>query len=72
MWLSSWRTKSPASRKPVCAQMMSVYRQHGLPVRKALETEWQTSIGIVTTEGISGAARFSAGKGRHGDYADIH
>jgi enoyl-CoA hydratase len=56
----------------VRSDRMSVYRQHGLPVRKALETEWQTSIGIVTTEGISGAARFSAGKGRHGDYADIH
>src|SRR4029453_13513764 len=51
---------------------MSVYRQHGLPVRKALESEWQTSVGIVTKEGISGAGRFSVGKGRHGDYADIH
>jgi enoyl-CoA hydratase len=50
---------------------MSVYRQHGLPVRKALETEWQTSIDIVTKEGISGAGRLSTGKGRHGDYADI-
>ena len=49
---------------------MSVDRQHGLPVRKALETEWQTSI-VVTAEGISGAARFNAGKGRHGDYTDI-
>jgi hypothetical protein len=26
----------------------------------------------VTAEGISGAGRFSAGKGRHGDFADIH
>ena len=50
---------------------MSVYGQDGLPVRKALETEWQTSI-VVTAEGISGAGRFNAGKGRHGDYVDIH
>ena len=55
----------------VRSDRMSVYRQYGLPVRKALETEWQTSIGIVTAEGISGAGRFNAGKGRHGDYADI-
>jgi hypothetical protein len=26
---------------------------------------------FVTAEGISGAARFNAGKGRHGDYTDI-
>lgn len=56
----------------VRSDRMSVYRQHGLPVRKALETEWQTSIDVVTAEGISGAGRFSAGKGRHGDFADIH
>jgi enoyl-CoA hydratase len=55
----------------VRSDRISVYRQHGLPVRKALETEWQTSIGIVTAEGIAGAGRFSAGKGRHGDYIDI-
>jgi hypothetical protein len=30
---------------------------------RALETEWQTSIGIVTKEGISGAGRFSVGRG---------
>jgi enoyl-CoA hydratase len=55
----------------VRSDRMSVYRQHGLPVRKALETERQTSIGIMTAEGIGGAGRFKAGKGRHGDYADI-
>ena len=55
----------------VRSDRMSVYRQHGLPVRKALETEWQTSIGIVTAEGIAGAGRFTAGKGRHGDYINI-
>ena len=55
----------------VRSDCMSVYRQHGLPVRNALETEWRASIGIVTAEGISGAARFNAGKGRHGDYTDI-
>jgi enoyl-CoA hydratase len=56
----------------VRADRMSVYRTHGLPIRKALEAEWRGSIGVVTAEGISGAGRFSAGKGRHGDYADLH
>jgi enoyl-CoA hydratase len=55
----------------VRSDRLSVHRQHGLALRKALETEWQTSIGSVSAEGISGAARFNAGKGRHGDYADI-
>lgn len=49
----------------------SVYRAHGLPVRAGLESEWATSAGIVKSEGIAGASRFAAGKGRHGDFADI-
>ncbi|MGH6814713.1 MAG: crotonase/enoyl-CoA hydratase family protein [Hyphomicrobiaceae bacterium] len=49
----------------------SVYRAHGLPVRQGLESEWRTSAGIVTAEGIAGASRFKAGKGRHGDFDDI-
>jgi enoyl-CoA hydratase len=55
----------------VRSDRLSVCRQHGLPVRKALEVEWQTNIASVTAEGIAGATRFNAGKGRHGDYADI-
>ena len=68
-WLPRSNPSIP-TRQPT-PDRMSVYGQHGLPVRKALETEWQTSIGVVTAEGISGAGRFNAGKGRHGDYADI-
>ena len=49
----------------------SAYAQHGLPVREALEREWQTSIGIVNAEGIAGAGRFAGGKGRHGDFENI-
>ncbi len=55
----------------VRADRRSVYRQHGLPVADALRTEWGNSIDIVETEGLAGAARFSSGKGRHGDYDDI-
>ncbi len=55
----------------VRADRRSVYLQHGLPVREALESEWQNSNGMVDAEGIAGATRFANGKGRHGDYEEI-
>ena len=55
----------------VRADRRSVYLQHGLPVRKALESEWRNSHAIVDAEGIAGAARFADGKGRHGNYEEI-
>jgi len=53
------------------ADRLSVYRAWGKPVREGLESEWGTSAGIVKAEGIAGALRFAAGKGRHGDFGDI-
>ena len=55
----------------VRADRRSVYLQHGLPVRQALEREWENSMPVVEAEGAAGAARFAAGKGRHGDFEDI-
>jgi enoyl-CoA hydratase len=55
----------------VRADRLSVYRAHGLGVRAGLESEWRTSSGIVKAEGIAGALRFAAGKGRHGNFEDI-
>ena len=55
----------------VRADRRSVYLQHGLPVRKALQSEWRNSHAIVDAEGIAGAARFADGKGRHGNYEEI-
>ena len=55
----------------VRADRRSVYLQHGLTVRKALESEWRNSHAIVDAEGIAGAARFADGKGRHGNYEEI-
>ena len=55
----------------VRADRRSVYLQHGLPVRKALESEWRNSHAIVDAEGIAGAARFADGKGQHGNYEEI-
>ena len=55
----------------VRADRRSGYLQHGLTVRKALESEWQNNHAIVDAEGIAGAARFADGKGRHGNYEEI-
>lgn len=42
----------------------------GLQVRDALKREWANGVDTHHKEGV-GAARFSSGKGRHGDFADI-
>lgn len=49
----------------------SVYAQEGLSERDGLRSEWRISANMVVDEGIAGAARFSDGKGRHGDFSDI-
>lgn len=43
---------------------------HGLAPETALENEWQGSKQALT-EGIKGAARFSSGKGRSGNFSDL-
>jgi enoyl-CoA hydratase len=53
------------------ADRRSVYLQHGLPEMDALRSEWENSVAMVAEEGLAGAARFSGGKGRHGDFGDI-
>ena len=55
----------------VRSDLLSVYRQHGLPVRKALEREWETSVHAHASQGAIGAGRFKSGKGRRGDFRDI-
>ena len=52
------------------ADRRSMRTQHGLSMRKALQQEWDGSKDEVTT-GIEGAARFSSGKGRGGDFNDV-
>lgn len=56
----------------VKADRRSVYLAHGRAVSEGLRLEWSNSASVVASEGISGAARFAAGKGRHGDFVDIH
>lgn len=48
----------------------SAYEQWDLPLAEALIQEGARGTPIVFAEGVSGAARFSAGEGRHGRFSD--
>ncbi len=50
------------------ADRRSVFLQHGLPEALALRSEWANSKAVLKAEGLAGAARFSAGQGRHGRF----
>ncbi|GAB5508133.1 MAG: crotonase/enoyl-CoA hydratase family protein [Rhizobiaceae bacterium] len=52
------------------ADRMSAIRQWSLDTEPALAREWK-SAAILEKEGVAGAARFSAGKGRGGDFGEI-
>lgn len=52
------------------ADRRSVFAQEGLSERDALRSEW-ASADIFEREGADGAARFAAGKGRHGDFESL-
>ncbi|MFK7801148.1 MAG: crotonase/enoyl-CoA hydratase family protein [Anaerolineae bacterium] len=53
------------------ADRRSAINQHGLSVRMALKQEWVNSREEVQNGGLDGAARFSSGLGRHGDFGKI-
>jgi enoyl-CoA hydratase len=53
------------------ADRRSVWLQEGLSEMEGLRSEWACSSAMVAREGAAGAARFAAGKGRHGDFAEI-
>ena len=55
----------------VLADRRSVVEGHGLSVQKALKKEWDVGVEAHFAEGAAGAARFSSGKGRHGDFDRI-
>lgn len=55
----------------VLADRRSVYDTYGLPVREAMEREWANGVDAHLKEGAAGAGRFSAGRGRHGDFEAI-
>lgn len=53
------------------ADRRSVWLQEGLDERAAMRAEWRNSAPMFEREGVAGAARFAAGKGRGGDMQDI-
>lgn len=53
------------------ADRASALAQWDLPLQDALRNEWRTSAGMAIEEGIAGAGRFAAGKGRGGDFRSI-
>jgi len=53
------------------ADRRSVLLQEGLSELDGLRAEWACSAAMVEREGAAGAARFAAGKGRHGDFDAI-
>jgi enoyl-CoA hydratase len=55
----------------VRADRRSAYMQQGMPLREAMRKEWYNGFPAFELDGAAGAARFAAGKGRHGDFSDI-
>ncbi|HEU0197682.1 MAG TPA: crotonase/enoyl-CoA hydratase family protein [Nevskiaceae bacterium] len=55
----------------VRADRRSIIENHGLPLRQAMRNEWANGVETHFQEGATGADRFSSGRGRHGDFADI-
>jgi len=58
-------------QEAVRADRRSVVETYGMPVREALKREWANGVEAIFKEGVSGAARFKSGIGRHGDFTNI-
>jgi len=51
---------------------LSAYEQWGMTLQGALSNEYARGVEVIDSlETITGASRFAAGKGRHGDFDDI-
>ena len=53
------------------ADRRSIIETQGMQTRDGLRREWANGLDAVRTEGATGAARFAAGAGRHGDFEKI-
>ncbi len=58
-------------QEAVLADRRSIIETRGLLVREALKVEWANGLDAIRKEGTAGAARFSGGAGRHGDFSNI-
>ena len=52
------------------ADRVSAYAQWNLPLAEALQREGAGGFPVIEAEAVAGAARFAAGAGRHGRFAD--
>lgn len=51
---------------------LSAYEQWGMPLEEALDNEFRRGMEVIDSrETVTGASRFAAGKGRHGDFDNI-
>ena len=55
----------------VLTDRRSIIESRGLSVREGMKLEWANGVDAVRKQGVKGAARFSAGAGRHGDFKKI-
>jgi enoyl-CoA hydratase len=59
-------------QKCLRSDRLSAYEQWGLPLEDALGNEFQRGMQVIASrETVTGASRFAAGKGRHGNFEDI-
>ncbi|MGH3389195.1 MAG: crotonase/enoyl-CoA hydratase family protein [Actinomadura sp.] len=50
---------------------LSAHEQYGLSLPDAIANEWRHGEVALSSEALTGAARFAAGHGRHGDFDEI-
>ena len=53
------------------ADRRSIIESRGLSVREAMKLEWRNGVDVHAKVYAAGAARFSSGAGRHGDFKNI-
>jgi enoyl-CoA hydratase len=58
-------------RECMLADRNSALRQWGKPIREGMRDEYWGGQSCLRNEGVAGAGRFAAGKGRGGDFRDI-
>ena len=58
-------------QEAMLADRRSIIENHGAPIREGLRREWANGIDSAMNQGTTGAGRFAAGRGRHGDYGEI-
>ena len=48
---------------------LSLYEQEGLDLTTAMAAEWEHGMRSLSSDSLAGAARFTAGEGRHGEFS---